>query len=70
MCRIDAGIVSRANQRTIENRYRREGVTSSNEIVVSLEYMGTTYSQTISREKLNEAFGRSYAKIVRGGTQI
>ena len=48
----------------------REGVTSSNEIVVSLEYMGTTYSQTISREKLNEAFGRSYAKIVRGGTQI
>lgn len=70
MCRIDAGIVSRANQRTIENRYKREGVISSNEIVVSVEYMGITYSQTISREKLNEAFGRSYAKIVRGGAQI
>lgn len=70
MCRIDSGIVSRANQRTIQNRSRREGVISSSEIVVSFEYMGTTYSQTISREKLNEAFGSSYAKIVRGGAQI
>ena len=70
MCNIDTGVILRANKRTIENAPSRDMSVSLNEIVVSTEYLGKRFTQTISRERLNEAFGRSYAKIVRGGTQI
>lgn len=70
MCKIDAGIITRANRRTIENVRARVNDISLDVIVVSTEHMGKTYSQSITREQLNEAFGRSYEKIVKGGAQI
>lgn len=67
MCKIDSGIVFRANRKTIEHSRTSWGNVSLTEVVVSTEHRGKTYTQTISREQLSEAFGRSFAKIVRGG---
>lgn len=70
MCKIDAGIVARANKRTMENTSPTRGVISLNEIVISTVHLGKTFTQTITVEKLNENFGKSYAKVVRGGKEI
>ena len=70
MCKIDAGIVMRANRRTMENTSPRRGVVSLNEIVVSTVHRGETVILTIPVEKLNENFGKSYAKVVRGGKEV
>lgn len=66
MCKIDAGIITRANRRTIENVRTRVDNISLDVIVVSTEHMGKTYSQTITTEQLKEAFGRSYERVAKG----
>lgn len=70
MCKIDAGVVARANKKTMENTSRGMGVVSLHEIMISTVHSGKTVTQTIPVRKLSESFGKSYAKIVRGGAEV
>ena len=46
------------------------GVVSLHEIMISTVHSGKTVTQTIPVRKLSESFGKSYAKIVRGGAEV
>jgi hypothetical protein len=75
MCKkVDADVVIRANRKTRKNVHARVAAISMDEIVVTTTYRGVdctkTISKTIPTKQLSEAFGKSYAKIVRGGTEI
>lgn len=70
MCKVDADIVLRANKRTMEKTSSKRGVVSMNEIVVYTVHSGKTVTLTIPVSKLSENFGKSYAKVVRGGAEV
>ncbi len=70
MCKFDADLVLRANERTRKIRFSRLGALCLDEIVVSTKHRGKIYSKTLSSEILRENFGKSYYKVMRNAAQL